>query len=192
MYRPPYTRTDDPALAHAIIDANPFAMLVTVGPDGAPAISHIPLQRDGDALIGHLARANPQSKHAGEAIAVFSGPHAYVSPTWYAEPAAHVPTWNYVAVHVTGALDWLDADGTIAGLDALVARYEPTWRPDPARQDALVRAIAGFRLPMTRVEAKLKLSQNRDGADFARVANAMTAAHADLAAWMASLGIQRT
>lgn len=100
-----------------------------------------------------------------------------------------MPTWNYVAVHVTGTLEWLDDDGTIAGLDALVRRHEPVWRADPARQATLLRAIIGFRLPIARRETKLKLSQNRDSADFARVSDAMTTDHPDLAAWMASLGI---
>lgn len=71
MYRPPYTRTDDIEVGNAVIDRHPFAMLVTVGPDGTPAVSHLPLLRDRDALIGHIARANPQSKHTGDAIAVF-------------------------------------------------------------------------------------------------------------------------
>ncbi|MBY0232275.1 MAG: FMN-binding negative transcriptional regulator [Gemmataceae bacterium] len=89
--------------AWGMIGRHPFGVLVTVR-DGLPFGTHLPFVRDGDALVGHLARANPQAMglDGAEALAVFSGPHAYVSPAWYGDGPA-VPTWNYEAVHAYGA-----------------------------------------------------------------------------------------
>src|SRR5688572_30600692 len=104
MYVPPPFRADDPALVHELIDANPFATLVT-----SPLFaSHLPFLRDGDTLLTHVARANPHARGAAEGLVVFTGPHAYVSPRWYGRPEEHVPTWNYAAVHVTGPVEPLD------------------------------------------------------------------------------------
>jgi transcriptional regulator len=162
MYRPAAFREDDPAVLREIIDAHPFATLVTVT-GGAPFATPLPFVRDGDALLGHVARANPQWRHFGaaEALVVFSGPHAYVSPRWYAS-ADNVPTWNYVAVHVYGVPEIIPAGPVVR---AMAARFDPEWRMDGAFAESLLPAIVGIRIPMTRVEGKLKLSQNRDRPD---------------------------
>jgi transcriptional regulator len=190
----------DPALALRVVDDHPFATLVTPAvPE--PQVTHLPLLRDGDALVGHVARANPHWRAFAQApsLAIFHGPHAYVSPTWYGRPDAMVPTWNFVAVHVHGLVTVLDdVRDRERILDALVARFEGSgegaWRfrmPDPGRR-AMLDAIVAFRVPMERVEAKLKLSQNRSADDQARVAAALAASSdADAratAAWMHDVG----
>ena len=148
-----------------------------------PTITHLPLMWLADCephgtLIGHFARANAhvQRAEAAESIAIFHGPHAYVSPSLYADPAASVPTWNYAVVHAHGPIT-LSADraGTQAILDMLIHRFESTraapWQLglDPARLDAMVGAIVGFRMRIKRIDAKFKLSQNRSDDDRARV-----------------------
>src|SRR4051812_7081427 len=107
MYVPPHFAESDPAKLHAFIEGHGFGLLVSqVG--GVPFASHLPFVLDRTAgphgtLVGHMARANPHWRELGgqTALAVFAGPHAYVSPTWY-EAENVVPTWNYVAVHATG------------------------------------------------------------------------------------------
>ena len=128
-------------------------------------------------------------------MAIFHGPHAYVSPSWYADPAGAVPTWNYAVAHAHGTIE-LAQDGaeTRAIVDLLIQRFESDraapWRLalDPQRLRAMVDAIIGFRLKVRRVDAKLKLSQNRSVEDRNRVAAALDAeGYADAAAtaaWM--------
>ena len=141
---------------------------------GEPQISHLPLLLHASpsrtaALIGHMARANPHWRHFadGATLAMFHGPHAYVSPSWYAEPAKPVPTWNYAVVHVHGRVELVeDRAATLAILHEMVERFEAgraaPWRLqlEGARLDAMVGAIVAFRLEIERVDAKFKLSQN--------------------------------
>jgi transcriptional regulator len=178
IYTPAHFSIDDHAAIAALIDAFPFATLVTPQAD-EPAISHLPLlRRDAAgtdaALIGHCARANShwQVAQGIESIAIFHGPHAYVSPSWYTEPAKAVPTWNYATVHVHGVLEPITgAAETRDVLDALVRRFEGSrdapWTfsmPERAR-DAMIGAIVAFRIRVLRVDAKFKLSQNRSRND---------------------------
>jgi transcriptional regulator len=180
MYVPPLFRADDRAILDEVIDAHPFATLVT-----APLFaSHLPFLRDGDALLTHVARANPHARGAEEALVVFTGPHGYVSPRWYTHPEAHVPTWNYVAVHVAGPLEPLGRADTIDIVRRTTARFDPAFAPDDALVEQLAGAIVGLRIPMARVEGKLKLSQNRDPEDAERVREAIDPA---VAAWMKRL-----
>ncbi len=185
MYRPPYTRADDPAVAHEIIDGHPFATLVSVGPDGEPLASHIPVLRQEEHLVFHVARANPHAALAGgRALVIFNGPDAYVSPTWYGKPAEHVPTWNYVAVHVWGGIAALTDEESAAALNLLVERFEASWTVNVVLRERLLGAIAGFRLVPDRIETKLKLSQNRDELDAVRVAEVLRRNEPALATWM--------
>ncbi len=185
MYRPPYTRADDPAVAYEIADAHPFATLVSIGDDGDPEVTHVPLLRDGDTLVGHLARANPQRRFLGQrALAIFHGPHAYVSPTWYRTPETNVPTWNYVTAHFAGRVEPLDDEATALALDTLVQRFEAAWTADPGVRAQLISGIVGFRIVVDRIETKLKLSQNREVADAARVAEALRRTEPALSTWM--------
>lgn len=168
MYRPPYTRAEDDALVRALVDAHPFALLLTMH-EGAPELSHLPLLRVGDVLTGHLARANPHARRLDgrAATAVFQGPSAYVSPSWYGAPDEHVPTWNYAVVHAHGVLRVLP-DATDAVMEA-TARFDPTFELNRALVAQLVPAIVAFELVVERWEGKLKLSQNRDEEDRLRV-----------------------
>ena len=175
MYVPKAFRENDLARLHGFIRAWSFALLVT-DVDGVPSATHLPLVLDAERgargrLIGHVARANPQWQTfdgAREALAVFSGPHAYVSPTWYATTPA-VPTWNYGAVHVYGRPRLLDGvDATRDAVARLVQEHDPGWRLGDQPEEfiaGMLRGIVAFELPIGRLEGKLKLSQNRPAAD---------------------------
>jgi transcriptional regulator len=188
LYIPPSFAAKDRAAIARLIHDYPFATLVTpAAPE--PWISHIPLLMT-DAgelygtLIGHFARANPHWQHVNDAqsIAIFHGPHAYVSPSWYMEPTQAVPTWNFTAIHAHGSLEIFDEPAATRGvLDALIRRFEGTraapWKlamPDHQR-DALVSAIVAFKMPIRRLDAKFKLSQNRMRDDRVRVIAALKA-----------------
>jgi transcriptional regulator len=172
----------EPAQVARLVAEHPFATLVTAG-GAEPQLSHVPLQFDpadgpNGTLLGHMARANPHWQHFGDgpSVAIFHGPHAYVSPSWYAEPAAAVPTWNYCVAHLHGPAELMDTDrDKRALLDAMVQRYEggraQPWRLqlEGRALEALLGAIVGFRLRIERVEAKFKLSQNRSVEDRERV-----------------------
>jgi transcriptional regulator len=186
VYLPPaFAAREVDAVAQAMRDY-PFATLITPT-DGEPQITHLPLLYHADpsphgTLIGHVARANPHWRHiaARQSLAIFHGPHAYVSPSWYGEPAAMVPTWNYVVVHVHGDVELVDDPaGKLAMVQELTQRFEAR-RPAPwrlqlegAHLDAMIGAIVAFRIKVTRVDAKFKLSQNRSGADRGRVVAAL-------------------
>jgi transcriptional regulator len=193
MYQPAHRKfeVEDPAALLADLCAHVPATLITYGQDGFRA-SILPMLFDsGDAprgtLRGHLARGNPQWREieasiaaggdgAGEALAIFDGPDAYVSPTWYEEKRLTgkvVPTWNYVTVQAHGTISTIhDVDWLIPHVGRLVARHEAD-RPDPwaltdAPEDYVrtqARAIVGLELRITRLAAKSKLSQNRSDAD---------------------------
>lgn len=200
LYVPRAFGVDDAAAMHALIDEHPFATLVTPAfPE--PHVSHVPLLRERDSatlvLIGHFARANPHWRHASEAasMAIFHGPHAYVSPTWYSQPADAVPTWNFATVHVHGRLEILEgATDAERVLQALVERFEGSgekaWRfaMQGRQREAMVSSIVAFRLTAERTSGKFKLSQNRTPTDRRQVTDALEAsAHAEsraTAAWM--------
>ncbi len=159
--------------------------MVSSGPDGLFA-THVPLLLKRDegrfgTLYGHVARANPHVKLFGsEALAVFSGPHAYVSPTWYSDRTANVPTWNYVAVHCAGTPVVYEGD-VREHLSEMVGRYEGTdgWsfgELAPEVQETMPRGIVGFRMEITRIEGKAKLSQNKPRAERERVIEGLKAA----------------
>ena len=205
LYTPAHFEAADRAATARLMHDHPFATLVTpAAPE--PLVSHLPLLfvpgcEPHGMLLGHMARANPHWRNAGaaESIAIFHGPHAYVSPSWYGEPAKAVPTWNYAVVHASGMLETLaDPVETRRILDALVHRFEahrdPPWQFAMAERerDALVNAIVGFRMRIRRISAKLKLSQNRPATDQVRVAAALEREdHPDasqVAAWMREYG----
>ncbi len=171
MYTPEHFRPADEDAALEAIARWPLAMLATDG----PALTHLPMLREGDALIGHVAIGNDHWKRAADgsaAVAAFTGPDAYVSPGFYASKAEHgrvVPTWNYVAVHVHGPIRWThDAAEKLAIVraltDAFEAREVRPWSVDDAPPEyiqAMLRGIVGVRLEIGRIEAQFKLSQNR-------------------------------
>ncbi|GAB4206026.1 MAG: FMN-binding negative transcriptional regulator [Roseiflexaceae bacterium] len=209
MYIPKAYREDRQDELLAFMRAHSFIMLVSVL-DGVPFASHVPVavaqQDDAVVLRGHLAKANPQARAfgAGEALAIFSGPHAYISPTLY-EKHESVPTWNYIAVHAYGPLRAIHAAEDKAWVEAalreLIATYEGAyqahWDSLPANyRDGMVQGIIGFEMRVTRLEGKYKLSQNRSATDRHTVAAALlesedTAAQATGAAMQRALnGVQ--
>ena len=173
MYIPAAFHQSDPNKLFEFIERNSFGLLVSIVA-GEPFVSHLPFLLDRTSglhgsLVGHMAAANPQWRQADgqEVLAVFSGPHAYISPTWY-EAENVVPTWNYVAVHVYGTLHVIqDADALGTILRSFVDRYESSM-PRPWSFDAdsvfakqMTKAVAGFRVEISRIEGKWKLNQNR-------------------------------
>lgn len=174
MFIPPHFRIEDRDTLLDFIEEYGFATLVSTDASGVPFATHLPLLLDRAAgvLLGHVSRGNPhwQMFADRESLAVFHGPHAYVSPTWYATHPA-VPTWNYAAVHVYGTPRLLTTEQTGEVVDRLTRKYEggratpwPGELPDRYREGMLA-GIVGFELPLTRVEGKFKLGQNRSAAD---------------------------
>jgi transcriptional regulator len=189
MYVPPHFAEDDPAILHDLIRDHSFGLLVSVV-DGAPFATHLPFLLDAErgphgTLVAHMARANPHWRafaDGGDSLVVFQGPHAYVTPSWYA-PGNNVPTWNYVAVHAYGVARVIDDPAaTRAVPERLTALHESgfaePWQladQDPKFIDGMVRGIVAFELPVARLEGKAKLSQNKPPADRAAVAAALAA-----------------
>ncbi|WP_431281888.1 FMN-binding negative transcriptional regulator [Humitalea sp. 24SJ18S-53] len=181
MYNPPAFRIDDADELASLITQARLALLVCNGADGIPAASHLPLilDRADKVLHGHLARANPQWQAlaaAGRALAVFSGPDAYVSPSLYPSKAEHgrvVPTWNYVAVHAHCDVEvYDDADRLHAVVSRLTDLHESPrqkpWAVDDAPKPFVagqLKGIVGLRLTITALIGKKKLSQNRAAPD---------------------------
>jgi transcriptional regulator len=172
MYVPTTFAETDVAKLHEFIEQNSFGILVTLEA-GEPFASHLPFLLDWNVgphgtLIGHMARANPQwsAAEGQEVLAIFSGPHVYVTPTWY-DAVEVVPTWNYIAVHVYGRLTLIqDPPALLDIVRSTVQLYEATF-PKPWELDApvdfvekLLRQIIGFRIEISRIEGKWKLSQN--------------------------------
>jgi transcriptional regulator len=177
MYIPPFNRVDDKRRIIDFINAHGFATLVSHGPNGTVA-SHLPVlwkESDSDwgTLRSHMARANPQWRHfqsGGEVLCIFPGPHAYISPSWYVMQHT-VPTWNYATAHVYGIPAIVDDTALKQIVYDTTAKYE-SGRPNPwtiplsyAETDAMLKAIVGFEIKITRLEAKFKLGQNRSTED---------------------------
>ncbi|HUN45523.1 MAG TPA: FMN-binding negative transcriptional regulator [Stellaceae bacterium] len=187
MYVPPHFREDQVPELHDFIRAAPLATLVSSTPAGLFA-SHLPLLIDPEpkpfgTLSGHLARANPHWKEATsgtEALAIFTGPQAYITPAWYVakqETGKVVPTWNYAAVHAYGTLRFFEDEASLLRLvtrltETHEAKRAAPWAVSDAPADfvkGMLRAIVGFELTVTRLEGKWKMSQNRPPADIERV-----------------------
>lgn len=183
MYSPPYNRVEDRAELIEFMRANNFAVLVT-GLGGSLHASHLPLtvQEEGAQLVidMHMAESNAQWREFfdEEVMVIFSGPHAYISPRWY-EDEERVPTWNYAAVHAYGVPVIVDdAAEKHASQRRLVAALDPQWLP---KFDALseryvsgmLRGIVNFRIPVTRIETRWKLSQNRGRREMELIAEAL-------------------
>ncbi|WP_052401888.1 FMN-binding negative transcriptional regulator [Muricoccus aerilatus] len=179
LYIPPAFREEDPAVLRGLIAASRLAILTSNGPEGVPLVTPLPLVLDGDHLLGHLARANPHWQAlaaAPRALAVFMGAEAYVSPGFYPSKAEHgrvVPTWNYEAVTVEGAVEvFEDPARLLDAVSRLTGRHEEG-RAEPwavtdapaAFTAAQLKGIVGIRLLIERVLGKRKLSQNRSAPD---------------------------
>jgi len=174
LYVPAHFRVDDRDALYAFMEEHAFGTLVTSGPAGMH-VSHIPFlpERGADGairLLGHVARGNEQWQALEDAqhlTAIFQGPHAYVSPTWYAAQPS-VPTWNYAVVHAHGKARLMDEAGLHDLLPRLSSVYEAgnakPWRMaelPPAYVDSMLKMIVGFEIEVQSLEGKFKLSQNR-------------------------------
>ena len=192
MYTPPAFRDDDPESLRAAIRSARLATFVTATAEG-PLATPLPLlldESEGEhgVIYGHLARANPQWRipPVGDALAAFAGADAYVTPSWYAtkaETGRVVPTWNYVAVHAYGPVEFFDdAERLLDAVTRLTEVHEggraAPWAVADAPADfvrAQLRGIVGLRMPIARLEGKCKMSQNRTAADRAGVAAGLRA-----------------
>lgn len=180
MYLPRHFAETHADVLHGLIDAHPFATLVANGAAGIVA-NHLPFVRQGDVLRGHVARGNELAGMDDAAVvAIFHGPHGYVSPNWYPskhETGREVPTWNYAVAHVHGRLRVVDDAAWLRDLlDALTDRHEATepapWKVADAPADhveKLLRAVIGVEIAIERIEGKFKLSQNHPAANRAGV-----------------------
>jgi len=191
MYTPPAFVEDDPSALRQLIREARLSSLVTATAEGLIA-TPLPLildENEGEhgVLYGHVARANPQWRlpAAGEALVIFSGPDAYVSPSWYASKREHgkvVPTWNYVAVHAYGQVEFFEDEGRLQDVVTRLTNLHEQPRAEPwAVTDApaqfirsQLKGIVGLRLPIARIEGKRKMSQNRPEADRVGVAEGLT------------------
>lgn len=204
MYVPSHFSVTDAAEIAAFMRQHSFASLIT--DDGqAPFATQVPVLLHADegthgTILAHVAKANPQWRHFAngqEAMVIFHGPHAYISPSWYEAPLA-VPTWNYAAVHAYGVPQIItDHDRLVGMLNELVETHEAgrenRWTgtlPEEYR-DKMIGGIVGFEIQVTRVEAKYKLNQNRPEADVKSVIAALSASadqtERELAAMMARM-----
>jgi transcriptional regulator len=203
MYLPKHFEQQDRALALEAMRTHNFGMLVGNDDAGAPYISHLPLvvgERDGGILIeGHVAKPNPHWRYLQarpQVLAVFQGPHAYLSPRMYPD-LMRVPTWNYIAVHAYGEAKLVeDPQGKDALLKRLIAIHEPAyaqqWRDlGEEYQQKMLMGIVGFEISVTRLEAKFKMNQHRKEAHAPTYAaySKGTPDERALALWMERLGL---
>ena len=200
MYTPPSFQETDPAVMLDFIATHPFGALVTSSPSTGLFATHLPFLIDRTrgahgVLQGHIARANPHhtlAEAAADAMVIFTGPDAYITPSWYPSKQEHgkvVPTWNYVAVHVYGTVRFIDdRDFLMQHLDTLTDQHESSheqpWAMHDAPQDfleQLARAIVGVEIEITRLEGKWKMSQNRSSADIDGVIKGLSTSSSDIA-----------
>lgn len=178
-YRPKHFEETDPATLHALVRAHPLSTWVVPQTDGELLVNHIPFLLDTDrgphgTLVGHVARANPvwRALTAAATVAVFQGPEAYISPSWYPSKPVHgkvVPTWNYAVVHAHGTARVFDDRAQLLALVArLTALHEAPqaqpWQVTDAPADyidTLLGAIVGIEITVQRWVGKWKVSQNR-------------------------------
>lgn len=204
MYAPPAFVEDRPDVLYDLIRTHPLGLLITAGPGGLLA-NPVPFQLIADpagaVLRAHLSRANPQLADidGADCLVVFQGPHAYVSPSWYAtkaETGKVVPTWNYITVQARGQARRIDDPAWLRVQIAALTRgqeagFTTPWTVEDAPGDfiaAQVKGIVGVEIPVERMDGKWKLSQNRNAADRAGVVDGLQAAGKDeVAAAMGAL-----
>jgi transcriptional regulator len=193
LYVPPLFKEDRIDVLHAAIRSAGLATLVTLTADGLIA-SHVPMLLDSDpapygTLLGHVARPNPQARGAVpgvQALAIFQGPDAYITPSWYATKRANgkvVPTWNYVTIHAYGPVEFFDDTERLRSIVTRLTEREELARAEPWAVtdapadfiDGMLKGIVGFALPIARLEGKWKMSQNRPAQDRAGVITGLEA-----------------
>ncbi len=199
MYNPPHFTSTDPTWLDWLAEHHPFGTLVSQV-ENAPFASHLPVlyrRTDGEVtLTGHWARPNPQWREieTQRALFLFQGPHAYISPRWYADTPKQVPTWNYVTAHVYGTIRLIQEGPELEHIVvSLAEKFESgattPWSladSDPANR-ARLRGIVGFELRSTSVQVKLKLNQNHPVANVAGVIAGLRDTGSEEAAAVAAL-----
>jgi len=198
MYIPAYFRETDLARLDWLARHDAFGTLVSVA-DGAPVATHLPVlySRDGArvTLTGHWARANPQWRTiaAQRVLFILHGPHAYISPRWYTDAAANVPTWNYAAAHLYGRVRLFEEPAAVEKIVAALAAYyeaaaDTPWRMSPsAANEQRLRGIVGFELRVDDIQLKYKLNQNHSAANIEATVSALAASGTDDARAVAAL-----
>ena len=178
MYTPKYFRNEDQHAIKDFIRQNGFGILISAT-NGNLLATHIPLElsAEGTKLSGHISKGNPQGKDlpaAGEVLVVFSGPHTYISSSWYDHD--NVPTWNYIAVHVYGTIRLIEGEELFHSLAQLIDKYEKNSadpvtveKLTPAYMQQAMKGVTGFEINITRIEATQKLSQNRDRKNYTNI-----------------------
>ena len=178
MYIPARFENSNGEEVYSFLKQNAFASLVS-NVNGKLWATHLPLMLSGDhrKLHGHVSRANPQWKSfqdVGEVMAIFNGPHAYISSSWYDHE--NVPTWNYIAVHVYGRIRIIEGEELLHSLKQLTDKYEQkSARPVAVERmskeyvDAHIRALVGFEITIDDIQAAYKLSQNRDKSNYENI-----------------------
>jgi transcriptional regulator len=182
MYNPAHFNASSPETLHRIIREHPLGVLVTLAPSGLDA-NHLPFEFDPKQgehgqLTAHVARANPvwQQCDGADVLVIFRGNESYISPNWY--PSKHethrqVPTWNYEVVHAHGRLRVQDQEKFVRGVVARLTRTHEAAEPRPWKMgdsapdyiDGMLKAIVGIEIEISRIEGKIKLSQNREERD---------------------------
>lgn len=182
MYTAASNKNENTEEIKEFIKHNAFGILVSQV-DGKPWGTHIPmmLSEDGTKISGHISRANAQWKYFSanpDVLAIFTGPHAYISSSWYDHE--NVPTWNYIAVHVSGLIRIIEGDELLESLKDLTNKYEKaSSKPvsveamSPAFLKSQLHGIVGFEIAVTKLEATYKLSQNRDKENHQRIITAL-------------------
>ena len=205
MYLPSHFAEARVDVLHDLIRAYPFGTLVVLASNGLDA-NHIPFEIDPEpapfgTLRGHLARANPLWKDFTaqvDALAIFQGPHTYISPSWYPSKKEHgkvVPTWNYAVVHAAGPLRVVDDQEWVRRFVEQLTHRNEAHRSDPWKVtdapadfvDTMTRAIVGIEIPISRLTGKWKVSQNRPEKDRAGVVEALLQDRSDAGNEMAQL-----
>lgn len=198
-----FAETDLHALDQ-LIARDAFVTLITTDAEGVPFVSHLPVlyARDGDRVVieGHWSRANPQARHAGPALLIVHGPHAYLSPGWYLdkESAARVPTWNYAVAHLRGRLEPTEDAAELASLVDRLSQFHETrvgsdWRFEHDRDDHVrqLKGIVGFRLQAEQIELTFKLSQNHPPGNVMNAAEGLRGVGGEQATEVAALMLDR-
>jgi transcriptional regulator len=205
MYNPPHFKQEDVPLLHALIREHPLGTLVAQTPDGLVA-NHLPFEVDPEpapfgTLRGHVSRANPVWHRASpvlDALVVFTGPQGYISPSWYEtkqDGGKVVPTWNYAVVHAYGRMRAIEDPAWLRRLvDQLTHTNEDhrdvPWQTTDAPADYIekqLEGIVGIEIPLSRLEGKWKMSQNRDARDRVGVVERLRAAGDPASAAMAEV-----
>lgn len=182
MFMPNYYKNENIENVKDFLKENSFGILLSQV-DGRISGTHIPMELDTnengeDVLVGHIAKANPQSKHFkndDEILAIFNGPHSYISSSWYQKE--NVPTWNYVAVHIYGKVEIIEGEALLNSLKKLVDKYEQN-SENPVSVEKMssrtlrqINGIVGFSIKINEIQAASKLSQNRTDTDYHNITN---------------------